>query len=472
MGIKMMRQSRCSVRVSLTCAVLVMTTIVANSAAAKEPPTRRPNIILIMADDVGYEGVSAYGSPTYRTPNLDKLAATGMLFNHCYSQPICTPSRVQIMTGKYNLRNYTKFGHLDTRQITFGNILRKAGYATAIAGKWQLGGDGRTVKNFGFDTHCLWHIGGRKSRYWNPRIIENGRVRDDVGKKFGPDVMCKFVTDFITAKKDRPFFVYYPMMLPHWPFVPTPDSKPGGSRTRSGKYDGRAGGTEYFPDMVAHVDTLVGRIVASLDEHGLRENTLLIFTADNGCAVNIRSKMKGGVIRGGKASMPDAGTHVAMIAHWKGTIPAGRVTDTLVDFSDLLPTLVETTGAALPADLKLDGQSFLPQLRGEKGTPRKWVFCHYTRNGIPRDPGSAKGRQKIIQKQAKARGAKKLGRFARNQRYKLYDDGRLYDVQQDVLEKTDLVPGTGTPEVEAVRKMLQQVHDSMPAWIPYKKKAA
>ena len=157
--------------VSLFIAMLIFAASIAHADG------RRPNIILIMCDDMGYEGVSAYGSETYHTPNLDRLAAGGMLFNHCYSQPICTPSRVQIMTGKYNFRNYTRFGHLNTKQTTFGNILRDAGYATAIVGKWQLGGNAATVRNFGFDEHCLWHIGGRDSRYWSPRIVENGKLR-------------------------------------------------------------------------------------------------------------------------------------------------------------------------------------------------------------------------------------------------------------------------------------------------------
>ena len=235
--------------------------------------------------------------------------------------------------------------------------------------------------------------------------------------------MSDFLTGYIDRQKDAPFFIYYPMMLPHWPFVPTPDSKPGGSRERSGKYDGRAGGTEYFPDMVAYVDKIVGRIVAKLDEHRLRENTLLLFTCDNGCAINITSKMGDRLIRGGKGSMPDAGTHVALVASWPGVVPAGKVTDTLVDFSDMLPTVAETATAKTPAKLRLDGHSFMPQLCGETGGPRKWTFCHYTRNGTPADPGDAEKREQLLAAQTKERAAKMMGRFVRNQQYKLYDDG-------------------------------------------------
>jgi len=324
------------------------------------------------------------------------------------------------------------------------------------------------VKKFGFDEHCLWHLDGRDSRFWNPRLVTNGQLMSGLEKKFGPDVVADFVLDFIDRKKDKPFFIYYPMMLVHWPFVPTPDSPPGGSRERSGKYDGRAGGVEYFDDMVAYMDKIIGRVVDKLNEHKLRENTLIMFTGDNGCAINIRSRMGDRVIAGGKASLPDNGTHVALVANWKGKVPAGKVSDTLVDFTDMLPTLLHLAGAAAPASAKLDGQSFLPQLRGEPGTPRKWVFCDYRRNGTPADPGTAAGRKKLEKKQQQSRQKKMLGRFARNQQYKLYDDGRFYHVAADVEEKRDLASGKLSEAESAALKMLQGVHDSMPAWKVHK----
>ncbi len=449
----------------LRCVVsgLLLMLVMVGTAAA-----RQPNVILIMCDDMGYEGVSAYGSPDYKTPVLDKLAAEGMLFNHCYSQPICTPSRVQIMTGKYNLRNYTKFGQLRTSETTFGNLMRSAGYETAIAGKWQLGGDSKTVDKFGFDEHCLWHLDGRASRFWNPRLVTNGKLMEGLEKKFGPDVVADFVTDFIDRKKDKPFFIYYPMMLVHWPFVPTPDSPPGGSRERSGKYDGQNGGVEYFDDMVAYMDKIIGRVVDKLDEHKLREDTLIMFTGDNGCATNIRSRMGDRTIAGGKGSLPDAGTHVALVANWKGHVPAGKVSNTLVDFTDMLPTLLDMAGASVPQSAKIDGQSFLPQLKGEEGNPRQWVFCHYIRNGVPADPGTDAKRMKLAQKQQQARKKKQLGRFARDQKFKLYDDGRFYNVATDVEEKYDLNQGRLSPEAAAARRKLQAVHDSMPAWKTHK----
>lgn len=473
-----MLQHRFAALDQFLCGLLLLATLwgagTARVVGADEPRAKRPNVVVIMCDDMGYEGVSAYGSPSYKTPHLDRLAAEGVRFNHCYSQPICTPSRVQIMTGKYNFRNYTKFGKLRTSEATFGNVMKRLGYATAIAGKWQLGGDAQTVRDFGFDTHCLWHLDGRDSRFWNPRISQNGKLLKGLESQYGPDVMCQFLMDFIDdhtqQHPEQPFFVYWPTVLVHWPFVPTPDSPQGGSRERIGDYDGQRGGVEYFDDMVAYMDKLIGKLAGRLDDCGVRDNTLLLFTGDNGCATNIVSQMGDRQIHGGKGSMPDAGTRVAMIASGPGVIRGGRVVNDLVDFTDILPTIAAAGGASLEQltnELKLDGHSFLPQLQGQPGESREWVFCHYTRNGHPVRPKREAQVQKALKKQRQARAKKQLGRFARNQRYKLYDDGRFYDVLQDVLEQRDIPPGVGSAEAEQARKALQAVHNAMPAWTPF-----
>jgi arylsulfatase A len=197
----------------------------AQTAASAEPAAKRPNLVLIMVDDMGIENLSCYGSEVYQTPHIDALAASGIRFSHAHSQPICTPSRVQSMTGIYNNRNYTRFAHLDPAQITFANLLRDAGYATAIGGKWQLKGDYEGVRNFGFDRHCLWQLNRRPSRYPNPGLEIDGERKDFKNGEFGPDIINAYLRDFIRAHqdKDQPFLVYYPMNLPHWPFVPTPD---------------------------------------------------------------------------------------------------------------------------------------------------------------------------------------------------------------------------------------------------------
>lgn len=430
---------------------------------------KRPNIILIMADDIGFEGISAYGSLSYKTPVLDKLAKEGMRFDYCYSQPICTPSRVEIMTGKYNFRNYTKFGQLDPKEITFGNLLKDAGYETLVAGKWQLGGGAEKVRGFGFDNHCLWHIEGRESRFWEPRIMIDGKVKTkEIKDRYGPDVICDYVTDFIKKPKSKPFFVYYPMTLVHYPYVPTPDSPEGGSRTREGHWDGKKGGEEYFDDMVAYMDKCIGRVVDTLEKQGLRDNTLLIFTGDNGCTPNIYSKMPDRTIQGGKGYMTDAGTDVALIANWPGTVKPNQVTDALVDFTDLLPTLTQAAAVDIPDSLAIDGKSFLPLLKGDDYTGREWVFCHYTRNGRVKRPNKKEKQQATIEKNRGQMQQKKMGRFVRNRRYKLYDTGQFYDAENDVLEKKPIDLSKADSKTRDVHRQLKKVLDGYPKWQDFK----
>jgi len=403
---------------------------------------KRPNIIVIMADDQGYECLGTYGSATYKTPVLDELAATGMKFTNCHSQPLCTPTRVQIMTGRYNHRNYIRFGHFDYTERTFAHTLKAAGYATCVVGKWQLIGDPGADAPFaaGFDEYCLWHMedvyGPKGSRYRNPKIVQNGKLLGVLDGKYGPDVFCDYMNDFIQRSKDKPFLVYFPMALTHSPFEPTPDSPEWGQDITDRRF---------YVDMVEYMDKIIGRIVANLDRLGLRENTLILFTGDNGTTRGIVSQMKdGSSITGAKGSPTDAGTHVALVANWKGTIPAGRVCGDLVDFTDMLPTLAQVGGGDLPEGVKIDGRSFLPQLRGKKGNPRDWVFCWYQRN-----PGD------------------QLHRFARDKRWKLYDQsaaaraGKLFDVPADPLEENPVEPGQGGAEAAEARTRLQAVLDSL-----------
>ncbi len=408
---------------------------------AQRSRQKRPNIVLIMADDLGYECLGCNGSTSYRTPVLDELARTGMRFEHCYSQPLCTPSRVQIMTGQYNFRNYKAFGILDPGETTFAHLLGKSGYATCVVGKWQLYGSraekkqthgkGSTPQQAGFDEHCLWQVDRRQGRYRDPLIVENGTYRDDLAKRYGPDVFCDYALDFLERKKDHPFLLYFPMALTHDPFVPTPDS-PEWTRQR------HKPNNEYFADMVTYMDTIVGRIVAKLDKLGLRENTLLLFTGDNGTHRRIESRMGATVVKGGKGTTTNAGTHVPFVANWPGTIPAGKVCDDLIDFTDFLPTFTETAGVSIPRNLTTDGRSFLPQLCGRPGNPREWVFCHYFR-----DPGNP------------------VQRFARDKRWKLYQTGALFDLQSDPLEQRAITSDRSNTGAAAARRRLQVVLDSL-----------
>lgn len=413
----------------------------------------RPNIVLIMADDLGYECIGANGGTSYKTPVLDAMAKRGLRFQHCYSQPICTPSRVKLMTGISNVRNYAEFGLLEESQTTFAHLLRDAGYATCIVGKWQLGSKDHLPNHFGFDEHCLWQLLRRPSRYASPGMEVNGEKRDYPGG-FGPDVATEYAFDFIERHKDEPFLLYYPMILTHCPSEPTPDSadwepKFKGSPTYKGD-------PKYFSDMVTYMDTLVGRFEDKLKEVGVRDNTLFIFTGDNGTDTPIVSMMGDRQVVGAKGKMQDAGNHVPLIVDWPGKTPRGKVLDDLVDFSDFLPTLCEATGTQIPDTLRLDGRSFLPQLKGQPGTPREWIYMWYARNG------GVKGQS-----------------FTRNQRYKLYATGDFFDVRGDDLEKHPLALESLSAEQRRVRSDLQlaldQFADARPDefanWKQNKKKA-
>ena len=400
----------------------------------------RPNLIMMMADDIGYENLSCYGSKVYQTPNIDRLAASGIRFNHAHSQPICTPSRVQIMTGIYNNRNYIKFGLLDPQAVTFGNVLRDAGYQTAIAGKWQLQGGFEGVANFGFDRHCLWQLTRRPSRYPNPGLEIDGEEKDFKNGEFGPDLISDYVCRYIDEKKDddAPFLVYYPMLLPHWPFVPTPDhpdwdpemwkdaiNEPGGYKSQ-----------KYWDAFVRYTDKMVGKVIDQLESTGQRENTLIIWTGDNGTYTDIVSDFNGRPYRGGKGSPKDNGTHVGFIASWPAVIQPGQVSDALVDFSDVFPTLTDAAGVKAPDGL--NGVSLMPVFKGSADDRDKGaIYCWYERDGV-RD---------------------KASQHARDQQYKLYATGKFFDTVADPEEKADLATGGIPEELKAVHAKLKAVLD-------------
>ncbi|GMV95775.1 MAG: sulfatase [Phycisphaerae bacterium] len=401
---------------------------------------QRPNILFIMADDLGPEWLSCYGSE-HQTPHLDRLAASGMRFERAYATPLCTPTRHELLTGRYPFRTgWTT--HYDTprwggqyfdwnREITFARVLREAGYATAVAGKWQMN-DFRThpdaLARHGFDEHCVWP--GVESdnppaaeRYFDAYVQTNGRRETRQGE-FGPDVFTGFLIDFMTRKKDGPFLAYYAMVLTHTPFTHTPANRGNESLK----------GAALHPGMVDHLDGEVGRLLAALERLGLRDRTVVIFTTDNGTVSGVKGMVRGRAVNGGKATLREAGIRVPLIVSWPGQVAAGRATAAPVDFSDFFPTLLELAGAAPPAGVTLDGRSFAPLLRGDPAyRPREWVFSQL--------------------------GA---GRIVCDGRFKLYQDGRMFDVEEDPAETGDL-KDSRDPAVVAAREKLRRVLDALPA---------
>ncbi len=410
------------------------------------PGSAKPNIILIMADDLGYETLKSYGGESYHTPNLDKLAATGMQFQNCYSTPLCTTSRVQLMTGKYNFRNYIGFGLLDPNEPTIGHAMKEAGYQTCIAGKWQLYGNahqqklaggvvGTLPQDAGFDAYSLWQVKDRGLRYKNPTMETNLQGLVTIEDGYGPDSFVEFIESFMEDNQQNPFFVYYPMCLVHDPFVPTPN-------TESFKYFDPAiklNDTTYFGDMMSYMDQQVGRIVEKVDELGIRDNTIILFIGDNGTDRKVVSRWKGQSVQGAKGYTVGAGTHVPFIANWQGTITAGQINENLVDFTDFMPSLLDIAGTKDSWKEIMDGVSFYPQFNHKPAETRDWIYCYY-------HPRWGKFPNK---------------QYVQNTQWKLYKQGLFYNVADDPMELSPLPTSQLTTEQLGIKQHLQKALNRM-----------
>ncbi len=401
--------------------------------AARAFPADKPNIVFILADDVADQALGCYGGTSYQTPRIDALAQAGVRFRHCYSMPVCHPSRIAIMTGRYPFRSGRPQWGTFPRNIesaSIGNAMRKSGYATAIAGKWQLTllrDEPDHPGRLGFDRWSLfgWHEG---PRYYRPLIYEDGKVRSDVNDRYGPDVYVDLLVDFMRENRDKPFFAFYSMALAHDVTDDVGTPPPLGPQ---GHYDS-------YKLMVENMDERVGRLVDAVDELGIRERTLFLFTADNGTPKSYYFTAEGGKmfkqpielvwngqrVKGGKGELTDGGTRVPLVANWPGKLAPGQVVDDLVDFSDWFPTFVDLAGGTVPSGL--DGVSLADRLRGGAASPRPWAFA-----------------------------AGNSARWVRTQRWKLYDDGRLYDMSAGREEVAPLTISGASEEALRARAELE-----------------
>ncbi len=405
--------------------------LIIQSSIAQKPKTNnqtKPNIILIMADDLGVETLGSYGGSSYKTPNLDFLAARGMRFNQAYATPLCTPSRLLLMTGKYNFRNYKAFGFLPAHETTFGHLMKSTGYATGVFGKWQLNGmgpgpnaanpkpdsslKGSTCLEAGFDEYAAWFLFEGGSRYKDPVISTSAGTRE-YKNEYGPDILQKYAETFITEHRNQPFFLYYPMVLPHDPFQPTPDM----AAYKDFDVSKRGSDTANYPYMINYMDKLVGKIINKVREAGIEKRTLIIFVGDNGTSNKIISYQNGIAVRGDKGFTTNYGTHVPMIAYWPGVIKPGEINNNLIDFTDFLPTFLELNKMKIPKGFIADGNSFYTQLinRGI-GKHREWIYCYYNPKW----------------------GNLISATWVQNENWKLYKDGRIYNLKNDAKELNKL----------------------------------
>jgi arylsulfatase A len=379
----------------------------------------QPNIIFILADDLGLDGVSCYGADKHKTPNIDKLATSGMRFETCYAAVLCGPSRCALMTGRYAFRT----GGLTNQSWRAGGpgakskdenpvakLLKEAGYATGESGKWRQVGE--TPRDWGFSEYCTDPTAG--GWFWKNSYEKNGEQIKTPDEHYNPDIIQQFSLDFIRRHKDGPFFLYYPMHLVHGPILRTPDSKPGTK--------------DFYDDNIAYMDKQVGEIVAEVEKLGLREKTLILFSGDNGTALTYPSTIGGRMINGKKASMLEGGSRVPLIASWPGTTPAGKVSKDIVNFTDMLATFAQLGGAKLPDGFKYDSVSIAPQLRGEKGSPREWAY---------------------VQEGAKW--------FVREQGWKMNETGALFDMSDAPFVEKEVAVDADTANSKAARERLTKV---------------
>jgi arylsulfatase A-like enzyme len=367
--------------------------LAAASPAFPAPERRRqPNVVYLMSDELGYYELSCLGNQHFQTPNVDRMAAEGVRFTQALAgSSLCAPTRCCLMTGKHS-------GHTSVRkndggtplregEETIASLLKRAGYTTGGFGKWGCGGRGSTgvPEKHGFDVFFGYYDQVHAHSYYTPYLVRNslevplpGNKGGSAGETYSHYVIMDEAKKFLRANKDRPFFLYLPVTPPHGLFD-IPDADPAWQLYKDKDWPDQA---KRYAAMVSMVDRNLGEVLALLKEFGLDEDTLVFFCGDNGGADYFPDKEHpkgfhganvdphtGKVFRGHKGNLYEGGLRLPMIARWPGRIQAGRVSDLLWYFPDVLPTVAELAGVAVPKDL--DGISVVPELLGEAAAGRK-----------------------------------------------------------------------------------------------------
>ena len=423
--------------------------------------SRKPNVVFILIDDISHYGVSAYGakqlnsteglfeSVPVATPEIDRLANEGVLAKNAFAYAICDPTRVALMTGMNNQRNFVQAKALHESHITFGDLFKRAGYTTCIAGKWKQSRGSSTipgeayVDQFGWDhIHCfdLLYEG---PRHIDPNFVINGKINWYKGlnpetkrRYYGPELVNRFAIDFIETHQDEAFFLYYPMLLVHDEHTPTPDTQPNEHydnfeiMTHTGVKPNNSFGAfkgddrRFYPDMVAYMDKMIGNVTDQLDRLGLREKTLIVVMGDNGSKAAFSYTLEdGSQFIGAKGQSKVNGLQVPLILSYPGIIAAGSTYDGLINLTDLLPTLCELADINIPYNEEIDGISFWPQLTGKHSKAhRENLYTWYNANRAMTD------QSKLIT-YAQEIGFKRYGPDAN------YPEGRFFDLRTDPFER-------------------------------------
>ena len=416
---------------------------------------KKPNILFILVDDLGKEWISGYGAEDIETPNIDALAKSGISFNNVYSMPQCTPSRLTLLTGQYPFRHgwvnhwdVPRWGggaHYDERvNPSLGAEMKKAGYATCIAGKWQIDDfrvEPDAMAKSGFDQYCMW-TGGEggnleisQERYQNPYIYKDGESKT-YENRFGPDIFRDFIIDFMKENKDKdkPMFIYYPMVLTHTPFVDTPDET---ADDNLGKHKA----------MVRYTDKITGQLMSALKKENLQDNTIVVWTTDNGTTRAISGNYRGRMVRGGKALTSENGICEPFIVSWPGHVSSNKISNALIDFTDIFPTFLDLAGVAPKKEWPvgttkehIDGYSFKNVLLDKaERSDREWALGMGGQNNARLTKDGVKNQHEF------------RDRVLRNERYKLYigpdrKPEKFFDLEADPYEENNILDSLTTVE--------------------------
>lgn len=455
----------------LTCVLLPLLCLWTQRAAGADTP-RRPNVVLIIADDLGWGELGCYGQKKIRTPGIDRIAAQGMRFTQCYSgSPVCAPSRCCLMTGKHTGHAFIRDNKatppegqypLKADEVTLAELFKTQKYATGAIGKWGLGmfdTEGSPLKqgvDFFFGYNCQGHAHNHYPKYLyrnDQRFTLEGNPGGATGKVFSHDLFDKETLDFVRAHKDKPFFLYLPYIIPHLALQAPEDAL--------AEYRGQFPETPYtgkpyqkhetphaaYAAMITRMDRTVGRLLDLLKELKLEDDTIVLFTSDNGPATQgyagTDSDFFGstGGRRGYKGEVYEGGIRVPLVVRWPNRIKAGTVSDHVCYFPDFLPTLMELIDARAAIPQGIDGVSFAPTLRGTPDAQKKrehlyWEFPSYGGQQAVR-----LGHWKAVRR-GLSKGTVKT---------------ELYDLDKDPAEKSDIA-AQHKDIVEKVEQIMKKEH--------------
>lgn len=429
---------------------------------AQEKMFLKPNIIYILADDLGINDLGCYGQKKIETPQIDKMANEGIRFTQHYSgSPVCAPSRGVLMTGLHTGNAYIKGNFamenegnlpLPEKTVTVGNILQSNGYKTGVIGKWGLGGpdDQGHPNNQGFDFSFCYLDQRLAHEYYPEHLWRNFEKitlenKNSNQKDYSHDLFTKEALKFITENKNNPFFLYLPYTIPHGKYQ-VPDNslyekKPWNEREKN------------YAAMISRMDNDMGRLFSLLDSLGLDENTIVFFSSDNGGTKGVGDFFQSNSpFRGYKTDLYEGGIRVPLIVRWPGKIEANAVTDHQSAFWDVLPTICDIIGTKTPD--KTDGISFLPALLNQPQDEHKFLYWEYFHYNYGWEPGSASLRNHL-ESQAVRFGEWKGIR--KNMKNNLDTPIELYNLSNDIGEKKNVsvqFPGI----VKQIKKIMETEH--------------